>query len=127
MDDNDPELDAIRQKRLAELQAQAAKQGGGKPGANYQDEERMREIEERRNYILQQILLPEAKDRLTRIAMVKPEKARQVEDVLINAAQTGQLSSKVDEQKLISLLGQISEQKAKTTVKFTRRAVDDDE
>eukprot|EP01133_Synstelium_polycarpum_P018044 gene18044-21539_t len=48
--------------------------------------------------------------------MVKPDKARQIEDMIINAAQTGRLTEKVDEPKLISLLEQISEKSAKTTI-----------
>ena len=52
---------------------------------------------------------------VSRIKLVKPEKARQVEDMVIRAAQTGQLGQKIDEDKLISLLEQIGEKKAAPT------------
>jgi len=65
-------------------------------------------MEERRNFILAQVTEPDARERLSRIALVKPEKARQIEDMIIRAAQSGGLSSKVDEQKLIQLLEQIN-------------------
>ena len=52
-------------------------------------------MEEQRRSILDQILEPEAKDRLIRLALVKPEKARVMEDHLIKAATSGQLRSKV--------------------------------
>jgi programmed cell death protein 5 len=48
--------------------------------------------------------------------LVKPEKARGVEDMIIRAAQMGQLGEKVDENRLISLLEQISESKASTKI-----------
>lgn len=42
--------------------------------------------------------------------MVKADKARAVEDLLIRLAQSNQLRSKVSEQQLIDLLGQINQQ-----------------
>ncbi|KAJ7959264.1 DNA-binding protein [Quillaja saponaria] len=44
---------------------------------------------------LSQLLSSEARERLARIALVKPEKARGVEDVIIRAAQMGQIAEKV--------------------------------
>ncbi|EGC35789.1 hypothetical protein DICPUDRAFT_24772, partial [Dictyostelium purpureum] len=79
-------------------------------------ESQRRDMEERRQHILSQILLPAARERLSRIAIVKPETARQVEDIIINAAQRGQLAEKVDDAKLISLLEQMNEKTKKTTI-----------
>ncbi len=42
-----------------------------------------------------QILEPEAKRRLSTLALVKKEKARSIEDSLINAARNGKLKAKV--------------------------------
>ena len=53
-----------------------------------------------------QILTNETRERLNRIAMVKPEKARGVEDLLIQSARKGQLRGKVTETQLIELLEQ---------------------
>jgi DNA-binding TFAR19-related protein (PDSD5 family) len=39
---------------------------------------------------------------VARIALVKPEKARGVEDVILNAAQRGQIAEKVHEINLVS-------------------------
>ena len=66
------------------------------------------ENEERRASILDQILEPAAKNRMSRLAMVKKEHARAVEDSLINAATSGQLKSRVSEEQLIVMLEQIS-------------------
>ena len=56
--------------------------------------------EEQRTSILSQILEPAAKDRLKRLSLVKPEKARSVEDALVRAATSGQLKSKVNRLKM---------------------------
>ena len=47
---------------------------------------------------------------VARINMVKADKARAVEDLLIRLAQSNQLRNKVSEQQLIDLLGQINQQ-----------------
>lgn len=47
--------------------------------------------------------------------MVKAEKARAVEDLLIRMAQTNQLRNKVTESQLIDLLGQLNEKESSAT------------
>ncbi|XP_010540550.1 PREDICTED: DNA-binding protein DDB_G0278111-like isoform X1 [Tarenaya hassleriana] len=125
----DPELEAIRQRRMQELMARHGAQGNQQNNEQQkaQDEAR-RDAEERRQMMLTQILSSEARERLARIALVKPDKARGVEDVVLRAAQTGQIVEKVSEERLISLLEQINSQTTKQT-KVTiqrRRGVDDD-
>jgi programmed cell death protein 5 len=53
-------------------------------------------MEAQRASVLDQILETQAKDRIMRLALVKPEKARKIEDTLIAAATSGQLRSKVN-------------------------------
>jgi programmed cell death protein 5 len=117
--DEDAELEMLRQQRLAELQ-------GGK-GRGAQEEQRRREMEERRSGILGQLLTAEARERLARISLVKPDKARRVEDMILSAAQSGQLSGKIDEPNLISLLGQISNERKQTKITYQRRKWDEDD
>lgn len=62
------------------------------------------ENEERRISILEQILEAPAKERLSRLAIVKKDKVRSVEDNLIKAATSGQLRNKVTEEQLIAIL-----------------------
>jgi DNA-binding TFAR19-related protein (PDSD5 family) len=50
-----------------------------------------------------------------RIQMVKADKARAVEDLLIRMAQSNQLRSKITEKQLIDLLGQINQQDSSST------------
>mmetsp|Transcript_29212 Transcript_29212/g.38425 ORF Transcript_29212/g.38425 Transcript_29212/m.38425 type:complete len:132 (+) Transcript_29212:79-474(+) len=86
-------------------------------------------MEEQRQAILGQILESEAKERLARIAIVKQEKARAVEQMLIQAATTGKLQGKVSEEQLIGMLEQVNEQETKKQTKVTinRRKYFDDE
>eukprot|EP01041_Mallomonas_annulata_P001690 gene1690-3272_t len=57
------------------------------------------EMEERRKMILEQILEPAARDRLVRLALVKQEKCKRIEDSLIRMATGGQLKGKEGETK----------------------------
>ena len=110
-----------------------ARQGVGNqqnPEQQKAQEDAKREADERRQMMLSQILSSEARERLARIALVKPEKARGVEDVLLRAAQTGQIVEKVSEERLISLLEQINTQttkQTKVTIQRRRSVLDDDD
>lgn len=50
---------------------------------------------------------------------MKPQKGRQVEDMIIQAAGSGRLGGRVDEPQLIGLLEQIAEHEAKHETKVT--------
>uniref|UniRef100_A0A3Q3A936 Programmed cell death protein 5 n=1 Tax=Kryptolebias marmoratus TaxID=37003 RepID=A0A3Q3A936_KRYMA len=109
----DEELEAIRRQRMAELQA--------KHGVRTQQEET-----EMRNTILAQVLEQSARARLSNLALVKPEKAKAVENYLIQMARFGQLGGKISESGLIEILEKVSQQtEKKTTVTFNRRKVMD--
>ncbi|PIN13815.1 Apoptosis-related protein/predicted DNA-binding protein [Handroanthus impetiginosus] len=125
----DPELEAIRQRRMQELMAQRGTGSSQNPEQQKAQEEAKREAEEQRQMILSRILTLEARARVARIALVKPEKARGVEDVILRAAQTGQIVEKVSEERLISLLEQINTQttkETKVTIKRRPSVLDDD-
>ncbi|CAN0853868.1 Programmed cell death protein 5 [Linum grandiflorum] len=129
----DPELEAIRQRRMQELMAQ---RGAGSHSSQHNPEQQKAqddaksEAEERRQMMLSQIVSAEARERIARIALVKPEKARGVEDVILRAAQMGQIAEKVSEERLISLLEQINTQtskQTKVTIQRRRSVLDDDD
>ncbi|KAL8511787.1 hypothetical protein ACS0TY_018282 [Phlomoides rotata] len=114
---------------MQELMAQRGTGSRQNPDQQKAQDEAKREAEEQRQLMLTQILTSEARARLARIALVKPDKARGVEDVILRAAQSGQIVEKVSEERLISLLEQINTQTAKETkVTIKRRpSVLDDE
>lgn len=130
---DDPELEVIRQRRMAQLMGQ---RGGAAPGAGPANpeeaaaqEEAREAAEEQRRAMLMGLMQPAARDRLARISLVKPDKARAIEDMVIMAARRGQIQEKVSEARLIELLEQVSEQtekKTKVTIQRRRGALDDD-
>ncbi|XP_063535614.1 programmed cell death protein 5 [Cydia strobilella] len=122
----DPELEQIRQQRLAQLQAQHG--GTGDPNKAKQQEERM---EEAKHTILAQALSQDARARLNTIKLSRPEKGAMVENMICRMAQMGQVRTKISEQELIQLLESVNQQmgKSTSTVKFDRRraALDSDD
>ncbi|KAL4189734.1 hypothetical protein AMTRI_Chr08g208600 [Amborella trichopoda] len=126
----DPELAAIRQRRMQELMAQHGVGNQQNTEQQKAQEDANREADERRQLMLSQILSSQARERLARIALVKPEKARSVEDVILRAAQMGQITEKVSEERLITLLEQINNQtskQTKVTIQRRRNVLEDDD
>eukprot|EP00197_Chlamydomonas_leiostraca_P008034 CAMPEP_0202866346 /NCGR_PEP_ID=MMETSP1391-20130828/7333_1 /ASSEMBLY_ACC=CAM_ASM_000867 /TAXON_ID=1034604 /ORGANISM="Chlamydomonas leiostraca, Strain SAG 11-49" /LENGTH=128 /DNA_ID=CAMNT_0049546281 /DNA_START=66 /DNA_END=452 /DNA_ORIENTATION=- len=126
----DGDLEAIRQKRMMEL----AGGQGGMPASEDEaaaQEEARRAQEEQRQTMLAAIMTGGARERLSRIALVKPDKARAVENMILAAAQRGQLGEKVSEERLVSMLETINEKqgttKPKITIQRRRPAFDDDD
>ncbi|KAL3860284.1 hypothetical protein ACJMK2_010425 [Sinanodonta woodiana] len=116
----DDELEELRARRLAEMQAQYGRKGGGP--SQKDDEEAKEKMKDMKNSILSQVLDQSARARLNTIAVAKPEKAQMIEGMLIQMAQTGQIQSKLSEDQLIGLLSRVTEKtQKKTTVKFDRR------
>ncbi|KAL2269550.1 hypothetical protein VTJ83DRAFT_1734 [Remersonia thermophila] len=107
----DAELEQIRRARLEQLKAQS---GASSAGGSSQDQAQQRKQQEAeaRATILNQILEPEAADRLARIRMVKEQRAQDVEDRLITLARTGQLRQKVTEDQLKDLLNAVADAQA---------------
>ncbi|KAL7343729.1 double-stranded DNA-binding domain-containing protein [Rhodotorula toruloides] len=112
----DADLEAIRAKRMAELQAAGggaspSSTGGAGPsagaGGGEEAAQRVAMEDEMRRTMMSQILSPEARERLSRIALVKPERAKSIEQLLMRMAQSGQIRGKVSEDQLIDVLDQV--------------------
>lgn len=85
---------------------------------------------EARSHILNQILHPEAADRLGRIRLVREDRATDVENRLIMLARSGQLRSKVTEDQLKELLEAVAEssrEKEKIVVNRRKGWADEDD
>ncbi|RMZ90521.1 hypothetical protein DV736_g2254, partial [Chaetothyriales sp. CBS 134916] len=111
----DDELAQIRAARLAQLrQQQTGQSAPSSHDPTPEDADRQKQAEsEARSSILNQILEPDAADRLSRIRMVKESRAQLVEDRLIMIARAGQLRSKVTEDQLKQMLASLSEHEEK--------------
>ncbi|KAL6871304.1 DNA-binding TFAR19-related protein [Trichoderma novae-zelandiae] len=126
---DESELEQIRKARLEQLKAQGgggASRGNG--GSSGQDGERQRQqADEARQQILNQILHPEAADRLGRIRLVKEQRATDIENRLITLAQTGQLRQKVTEAQLKDLLTAVADNQEQEKIVVSRRKGWDDD
>ena len=104
------ELEDLRRKRMAELQAQAGNQQQAMQ-QQMQQQQMQQEMEEQKKQIMMQILTPEARSRLTNLKLTKPDLVNQIELQLIQSAQAGSLRGKVTDDQLKVLLSQIAGQK----------------
>ncbi len=99
----DPELEELRRRKMAQLQQDAVSQQAQAQAQAQQNAQQ----EAARRAILRQILTEEARSRLTRLAMARPEVAQNVEDQLIALAQSGRVRGQIDDATLRDLLARI--------------------
>ena len=107
----DDELDAIRRRRMAELQQDAQ--------LRMAQEQQSQQIAAQRQAILRQILTPEARERLGRIELAYPEVAASVRDQLIALAQAGRVQQAIDDRTLQEILRRVVPRKRE--IKIERR------
>lgn len=105
------ELDAIRRRKLAELQ-QAQMQSAAEQ--QYRDQ-----VQAQRQQVLRQILSPEARERLGRIELAYPELKENIENQLISLAQSGRVQRVIDDATLRQLLERVVPRKRE--MKIERR------
>jgi programmed cell death protein 5 len=77
---------------------------GGQQQQQSEAEFKKQAIAEQKQMILEQALDRDALARLSRIKMVKPGKAEQVENAIISQAMSGKLPGQISEAKLIEIL-----------------------
>ena len=105
---DDSELEALRQKRMAELQQNSQQQAAA--------QEQRQQMEAQKQAILRQIMQPDARDRLANVKIANPDLANAVEMQLIQLAQSGRLNSMVTDAMLRNILRQIAPQKREITI-----------
>ncbi len=97
------DIEEIRKRKLMELQKKYLEQQKAQEEAIRQE----MELEAQLDAIMRRILTPEARERLGRVKLVKPELARQVQLVLVQLYQAGQIREQIDDAKLKKILAQI--------------------
>lgn len=108
----DEELNNIRKKKLKELQEQAAIQEQME-----EQEEQKKQLDEQKKVVLRAILTNEARERLGRIKIARPEMAESIENQLIMLAQSGKLKNKINDEELRMLLSKILPKKRDIKIK----------
>ncbi|GLB35064.1 putative double-stranded DNA-binding domain containing protein [Lyophyllum shimeji] len=109
----------------------AAASPGNAQRASEEEAKRAQEEQMRRD-LMSSLLDAAARERLSRIALVSPERSTQIEGILLRMAQSGQLRGRVTESQLIDLLEQMDEVQdskmaKKSTIVYQRRKdIDDD-
>ncbi len=107
----DSEIEELRRKRELDLQKQLA-ESQEKVAAQQQ-------IEQQKRAILRRILSPEARERLNRLKMVKPEFAAQLELQLIQIVQSGKINVPITDNQLKTMLSKL--QSSKREINIRRR------
>ena len=100
----DPELEALRQRRMAELQNNQQQAAAQQQAA----EQRRQQMEMQKQMILRQILTPDARDRLSNIRAANPEICNAVEMQLIQLAQSGRLQGVINDAMLRDILRKVA-------------------
>ncbi|MFZ1023981.1 MAG: DNA-binding protein [Thermoplasmata archaeon] len=116
--DTDAELNELRRRRIQQLQEMQSGQvaNAGAFAAQQQDQDRR---EQERSEILRRLLTPEARERLGRIRLAKPDVASAVEQQVIALAASGRLQRQIDDTTLRSLLERIMPERRE--INITRR------
>ncbi|OLY84421.1 hypothetical protein AYI68_g1414 [Smittium mucronatum] len=91
--------------------------------AQAQDAETKKKAQEMKDDLMSRILTTEARERLGRIELVRPEKAHQISNMLISMATSGQIKNKIDQDELVSILEQINNSvPSETKIVYSRRS-----
>jgi len=108
MSDSPSEIDAIKQRKMAEMQRRIAE--------NEQAEQEKKEIESQKQNLLRVILTPEARSRLNNLKIVRPEFAEQLELQLIELAQQRRLPVPLTDEQLKKILAELQGRKRDITI-----------
>lgn len=94
------DIEEIKRRKLLELQYKLQEEKA--------KQEQIKRFEDQKRAALMEILTPEARSRLATVKMARPEFASQVELLLIQLAQRGQLKNKITDSQLKEVLRKLS-------------------
>lgn len=105
------ELDALRRRKLQELEYRAQQESAA--------QEQAKQIDAQKQALMRQLLTPEARERLANIRMTRPDIVESVESQLISLVQSGRINQQIDDYTLRQILRKIMPKKRE--IKIERR------
>jgi programmed cell death protein 5 len=118
--EGDSELAELRRRRLQQLQQMQTPQNPEAMNAAYAQQQAERDRRDaERSEALRRIMTPEARERLGRIRLAKPEVAQAVEQQVLSLAASGRLQRAIDDVTLRAILERVMPERRDITI--TRR------
>ena len=105
------ELDALRKRKLQELQLRAEQETVA--------HEQAKQLDAQKQMLMRQLLTPEARERLANLRMTRPDIVESVENQLIMLVQSGRLTQQIDDYTLRQILRKVVPKKRE--IKIERR------
>lgn len=106
------EIEELRKRKFLELQKKLEEEQGRA------EQEKQAELQIKQ--IISQILTQEARERLTRIKLARPDFAAQIELLLMQLAQQGKIRGKITDEQFKKVLEQLTSGQQKKEFKFKR-------
>ncbi len=111
---DDAELEELRRRRMAEMQSQAA--AAQDPQQAAAQAQAQAQAEAAKENVLRAILEPEARERLVRVRMARPDVAASLEQQLLVLYQQGRIRQRIDDATLRDLLARVTPKSRETTI-----------
>jgi len=105
------ELDALRRRKLQELEYRAQQESVA--------QEQSKQMDAQKQALMRQLLTPEARERLANIRLTRPDIVDSVESQLITLVQSGRINQQIDDYTLRQILRKIVPKKRE--IKIERR------
>ncbi len=106
----DDELEELKRRKLQEMQGHA---GVEDPAAAQAERQ---EYEAQKQNLLRQILEPEARERLTRVRLARPEIAERLEQQLLVLYQQGRIRGQINDKLLREFLAKVQPKTRETKI-----------
>ncbi len=105
---DDEDLEEIKKKKMQDLKEKKQSEG---------QEEAKEKMEAQKKAMLRKVMTSDARERLARVRMARPELAEKIESQIIALAQRGGTKGKIDDSTLKDLLKKLSGEKKEINIK----------